>query len=146
MRLTTAAFFAAENLTSLALPPSADSTTLQHPTVVSYNALQKQKKMTFYKVRIKLPGVSQPLLVSDVHQGRPLSFVAEAIRARRRLGVSSFVHLWYERSLHGHSGPEIAMQVVPLSLSTTVAQAYNLILQVNSFELSAVYVPTLEPT
>ena len=144
MRLTTAAFFAAENLTGLALPLSADSTTLQHPTVLSQ--LQKQKKMTFYNIRIKLPGVSQPLLVSDVHQGRPLSFVAEAIRARRRLGVSSFVHLWYERPLHGHSGPEIAMQVVPLSLSTTVAQAYNLILQVNSFELSAVYLPTLEPT
>ena len=47
-----------------------------------------------------------------------------------------------ETDCNGHSGSEIAMQIVSLRLSTTVAQAYNFILQVSSLELSAVSVPT----
>ena len=97
--------------------------------------------MAFFIIFVKLPGVPGALHISDVHEERPVAFVAEAIRARRGLGVSSFVHLGYERPVHGHSVPG-PLEVVPLSHSTTVAQAYNLILQVGSFELSAVYVPT----
>ena len=96
--------------------------------------------MAFFTIFVKLPGVPGALHISDVHEERPVAFVAEAIRARRGLGASSFVHLGYERPVHGIvPGP---LEVVPLSHSTTVAQAYNLILQVGSFELSAVYVPT----
>ena len=130
---------------TLARPPSADTTTLA-PTPNSKSkgpglfCSPPQTKMAFFTIGIKLSGAWQPLYVSDVHEMRPLSFVAETVRTRRELGVSSFVHLGYERPVHGHSGPEI--EVVYLSHLTTVLQAYNSILQASSFELSAVYVRT----
>ena len=89
--------------------------------------------MAFFTIFVKLPGVPGALHVSDVHEEMPVAFVAEAIRARRGLGVSSFVHLGYERPVHGHSVPG-PLEVVPLSHWTTVAQAYNLILKVSSFD------------
>ena len=91
--------------------------------------------MAFFKVGVRLPGVPQLLFVRDVHERSPLSFVADAIRVRRGIGVSRFVHLGYERLVPGHSG----LEVVSLHNSTRVGQAYNLVLRVSSVELSAVY-------
>ena len=91
--------------------------------------------MAFFKVGVRLPGVPGMLLVRDVHERSPLSFVADAICVRIGVGVSQFVHLGYERLVPGHSG----LEVVSLRDSTRVGQAYNLVLRVSSFELSAVY-------
>ena len=91
--------------------------------------------MAFFTVGVRLPNVPGLLYVRDVHERTPLSFVADAIRVMRGLGVSQFVHLGYERLVPGHSG----LEVVSLRDSTTVGQAYNLFLRVSSFELSAVY-------
>ena len=89
--------------------------------------------MAFFKVGVRLPGVPGLLLVRDVHERSPLSFVADAIRVRIGVGVSQFVHLGYERLVPGHSG----LEVVSLHNSTRVGQAYNLVLRVSSVELSA---------
>ena len=91
--------------------------------------------MAFFNVGVRLPNVPGLLYVRDVHERTPLSFVADAIRVRRGVGVSQFVHLGYERLVPGYSG----LEVVSLRDSTTVGQAYNLFLRVSSFELSAVY-------
>ena len=93
--------------------------------------------MAFFKVGVRLPGVPGMLLVRDVHERSPLSFVADAICVRIGVGVSQFVHLGYERLVPGHSG----LEVVSLHNSTRVGQAYNLVLRVSSVELSAVYCP-----
>jgi len=97
-----------------------------------------QTKMVFFNVGIHLPG--QHMYIPDVHETRPLSFVADTIRVRKGVGVSSVIHLGYERPVPGQFGPEMATEIVPLCHSTTVAQAYNLILQASYFALSAVYV------
>ena len=90
--------------------------------------------MAFFNVGVRLPNVPGLLYVRDVHERTPLSFVADAIRVRRGVGVSQFVHLGYERLV-----PGLGLEVVSLRDSTTVGQAYNLFLRVSSFELSAVY-------
>ena len=91
--------------------------------------------MAFFKVGVRFPGVPELLFVRDLHERSPLSFVADAIRVRRGVDVSQFVHLGYERLVPGHTD----LEVVSLRDSTRVVQAYNLILRVSSFELSAVY-------
>jgi len=91
--------------------------------------------MFFFRIYIKMS--DSHLSLEDMHETRPLYFVAEAVRARRGLGVASFVHFGYERPVQRPSGPDV--EVVYLPPSTTVGQAYHSFLQASSFELSVVY-------
>ena len=78
-----------------------------------------------FNIGINVSGVW--VTVESQHQNVPLSSVSEYVRTRMELNVSTIVHLGYERPVHSSH----EWEVVCLSPSLTVLQAYNKIIEVS---------------
>lgn len=77
-----------------------------------------------FNIGINVSGVW--VTVESQHQNVPLSSVSEYVRTRMELNVSTIVHLGYERPVHSSHDE---LEVVYLSPSLTVLQAYNKIIE-----------------
>lgn len=77
-------------------------------------------------------------VIPDVHESRVLSSLIQEIRTRKEIAVTSFVHLGYRRpvGLVHRDSSDGETEVVWLAPSTTVAEAFNLLVEVSSFALS----------